>query len=78
MGPNGTRITGKHDFTFCIAWCREDVNYLYIQKEKSCLAYQGCSILLEAISMKAELVLEGNWEGNLHSRKQACQRLAFH
>lgn len=56
----------------------EDVNYLYIQKEKSCLAYQGCSILLEAISMKAELVLEGNWEGNLHSRKQACQRLAFH
>lgn len=54
MGPNRTRITGKHDFTFCIAWCREDVNYLYILKEKSCLAYQGCSILLETISMKAE------------------------
>lgn len=47
MGPNWTRITGKHDFTFCIAWCREDVDYLYILKEESCLAYQGCSILLE-------------------------------
>lgn len=39
------------------------MNYLYILKEKSCLAYQGC------ISMKAELILEGNWEGNLHILK---------
>lgn len=63
MGPNQTRITGKHDFTFCIAWCREDVCYLYILKEKSCLAYQGCSILLETISMKAELILEETGRG---------------
>lgn len=63
MGPNQTRITGKCDFTFCIAWCREEMNYLYILKEKSCLAYQGC------ISMKAELILEGNWQGTLHILK---------
>lgn len=60
MGPNQTRITGKHGFTFCIAWCREDVDYLYTLKEKSCLAYQGCSILLKTTSVKAELILEGN------------------
>lgn len=45
------------------------MDYLYILKEKSCLAYQSCSILLEAISVKAELILEGNWEGNLHILK---------
>lgn len=52
---------------FALHGVEKDVDYLYILKEKSCLAYQGCSILLE--TMKAELILEGNWEGNLHILK---------